>query len=377
MSKNLIRVGARALIVFLAGALAATTLPLQAQPGKASTPRAEPLVVGFVYVTPVGDAGWTYQHDLGRRALERSLGARVKTLAVESVPEGADAERVMRDLVGQGAKLVVATSFGYLEPALRVAADHPEVRFEHAGGYKTAPNLGTYDARYYEARWLGGYLAGRISRSGIAGYVAAFPVPEVVQGINAFALGMRAANPRAQVRVIWLDTWFDPAKERAAAQTLVDRGADVLTNHSASPAVAQAAQANFAERRVRLVGYTSDMRAFAPDAQAAAIVHQWGGFYTQVATDVLERRWKPAPVWGGIASGMVDLTAVDPRLPADVRNDVAARRRAIAGGAFKPFAAPLVDNTGQRRLMSGTLDDAAIRTMDWLVEGVVGQVPRR
>ena len=222
----------------------------------------------------------------------------------------------MRDLVAQqGAKLVFATSFGYLEPALRVAAEFPAAKFEHAGGYKSAPNLATYDARYYEARWLAGWLAGQASRSGVAGYVAGFPVPEVVQGINAFTLGMRAANPKAQVRVLWLNTWFDPARERDAAQALIDQGADVLTHHSGSPAVAQTAQANFRTKGVRVVPYPSDMRAFAPDAQLAAIEHRWGGFYTRVAESVLAGTWKAEPTWGGIASGMVDIAAVDPALP--------------------------------------------------------------
>ena len=253
MLKNLIRGGARALLAILA--LAAATVARQAPPirrwSSASSTSA-----------PIGEAGWTYQHELGRRALERALGPRVKTLFVEAVAEGPDSERVMRDLVAaQGARLVFATSFGYLEPALRVAAEFPAAKFEHAGGYKSAPNLATYDARYYEARWLAGWLAGQASRSGVAGYVAGFPVPEVVQGINAFTLGMRAAKPKAQVRVLWLDTWFDPARERDAAQALIDQGADVLTHHSGSPAVAQTAQANFRTKGVRVVPYPSDMRA--------------------------------------------------------------------------------------------------------------------
>jgi simple sugar transport system substrate-binding protein len=260
--------------------------------------------------------GWTYQHELGRRELVQSLGTKVRTIAVESVAEGAMPSGPARLVAQQGAGLVFATSFGYLDPALRVAADFPAARFEHAGGYKSAPNLATYDARYYEARWLAGWLAGRTSASGIAGYVAAMPVPEVVQGINAFALGMRAANPTATVRVVWLNTWFDPARERDAAQALIDQGADVLTHHSASTAVAQAAQANFRARGVRVVSYPSDMRAFAPDAQLAAIVHRWGGFYTRVAQRVIDGSWRAEPVWGGIASGMVDIDAVDANSPA-------------------------------------------------------------
>ena len=219
--------------------------------------RSAPLKVGFVYVSPIGEAGWTWQHELGRRAMQQALGAQVQTTVVESVAEGADSERVMRDLARQGCGLIFATSFGYLEPALRVAAEFPQVKFEHAGGYKTAANLATYNARYYEARWLAGWLAGRASRSGIAGYVAGFPVPEVVQGINAFALGMREANPKAEVRVLWLNTWFDPAREREAAQSLIDQGADVLTNHSGSPAVPQTAQEHFKDKGVRCLLYTS------------------------------------------------------------------------------------------------------------------------
>ena len=365
MPKNLIRGSACALLAGLAAFAAPTSRS------------AEPLTVGFVYVTPVGDAGWTYQHELGRREMERALGPRVRTLAVESVAEGPDAERVLRDLARQGAGLVFATSFGYLEPALRVAAEFPAVKFEHAGGYKRAANLATYDARYYEARWLAGYVAGRVSASGTAGYVAGFAVPEVVQGINAFTLGMRAANPAATVRVLWLNAWFDPAREREAAQALVDRGADVLTHHSGSTAVAQAAQANFRSRRVRVIPYPSDMRAQAPDAQVAAIVHRWGGFYTCVAERVLDGTWKPDAVWGGIASGMVDIAALDPALPADVRAAVAAHRAAIVAGRSRPFAGRLVDNKGVVRLAGGVLDDAGIQSMDWLVEGVVGNVPAR
>ena len=375
MLKNLIRGSACALLAIVA---ACAALPaIAASPPASSAPPKAPLVVGFVYVTPVGEAGWTYQHELGRREMARALGAEVRTIAVESVGEGADAERVLRDLAGpQGAGLVFATSFGYLEPALRVAADFPQVRFEHAGGYKGAPNLATYDARYYEARWLAGWLAGRTSASGVAGYVAGFPVPEVVQGINAFTLGMRAANPKATVRVVWLDTWFDPVKERAAAQALIDQGADVLTHHSASPAVAQAAQANYTGRHVRVVSYPSDMRAFAPDAQVAAIVHRWGGFYTRVARSVIDGTWRNEPVWGGIASGMVDIDGLDPKVAAEVRAGLQARRSAIVAGTLRPFAAPLVDNAGATRLARGALADDAIKKMDWFVAGVVGSVPK-
>jgi basic membrane protein A len=362
MYKNLI--GA-ALAVLLTGA----ALPLHAQ----SATRADsPLKVGFVYVSPVGEAGWTYQHDQGRREIERVLGDRVETTVVESVPEGPDAERVMRDLAAQGHRLIFATSFGYLEPALRVAAEFPQVKFEHAGGYKTAANLSTYNARYYEARWLAGWLAGKVSKSGVAGYVAGFPVPEVIQGINAFTLGMRQANPSAQVRVLWLNTWFDPPREREAARALIGQGADVLTNHSASPAVAQAAE----EGGVKLLAYHSDMRALAPRAQLAAVTHHWGGYYTQVAQAVLRGTWRSQPIWGGIQDGLVELSAVDPALPTDVLAGLAQRRAAIVSGRTQPFDGRLVDQQGRLRQAAGRMSDEQIATMDWLVQGVVGTPPR-
>lgn len=360
MHKNLAR----------AAALAAALLSPLHTP--AQTP---PLKVGFVYVSPIGEAGWSYQHDLGRREMERALGPRVQTTVVEAVAEGADSERVMRDLAAQGHQLIFATSFGYLEPALRVAAVFPAVKFEHAGGYKTAANLNTYNARYYEARYLAGWLAGKTSKSGIAGYVAGFPVPEVVQGINAFAIGLREANPKAQLRVLWLNAWFDPAREREAAQTLINQGADVLTNHSGSPAVPQAAQAAFKDKGVRVIAYQSDMKAFAPDAQLAAVTHHWGGYYTRVAQAVLDGRWKAQPVWAGMNDGLVQLSAVDASLPKELRAQLEARRQAVVAGKLRPFSGRLVDNTGSERLARGTLDDAAIASMNWLAAGVVGSLP--
>ena len=365
MMQNLRHVFARAL-----RALPLLSLPALVSTGHAQ-PAATPLKVAFVYVTPVGQAGWTYQHDLGRREMERALGDAVKTTVVEDVAEGPDAERVMRDLASQGHRLIFATSFGYLEAALRVAAEFPDVRFEHAGGYKTAPNLNTYNVRAYEARWLAGRLAALNSKSGVAGYVAGFPVPEVVQGINAFALGMRSVNPRASVRVVWLNTWFEPTRERDAALTLVNQGADVLANHTASPAVALAAE----EKGVRLIANQSDMRAFAPHAQLAAVMPSWGGYYTQVARDVLAGRWKAAPVWGGLRSGMVALGALDGALPALQSSSVDTAQRALLEGRATPFAAPLVDNHGRTRLSTGALSDSQIAGMDWLVQGVIGSMP--
>ena len=360
MHKNLRR--ALGVLVGVA-ATAATFAPAAAH--------AAPLQACFVYVSPVGQAGWSYQHDQGRQAMAKALGDQVTTRFVEGVAEGADSERVMRDLAAQGCGLVFATSFGYLEPALRVAAEFAAVKFEHAGGYKTAANLNTYNARYYEARWLAGWLAGMQSKTGVAGYVAGFPVPEVVQGINAFTLGMRAANPRAEVKLIWLNAWFDPSREREAALTLIGQGADVLTNHSGSPAVAQAAE----EKGVLLLAYQSDMARFAPKAQLAAVTHHWGAYYTQVARAVIAGSWKPQPVWGGMKDGLVQLSAINASLPAAARAGLAQRQQAIVEGKLKPFGAPLVDNTGRSRLATGALGDGAIAGMDWLVQGVTGSVP--
>lgn len=361
MYKNL----RRSLAVTLAAGWAASPWLARAQPASAATPAAgeRPLQVGFVHVSPVGDAGWTYQHDQGRIEMERRLGPLVHTRTVESVPEGPDAERVLRDLASQGCGLIFATSFGYLEPALKAAREFPRTIFMHAGGYKSAPNLGTYIGRYYEARYLAGMAAGLASRSGTAGYVAGFPVPEVVQGINAFLLGMRAVRPRAQLKVVWLDAWFDPAREREAALTLLRQGADVLTHHSASSAVAAAAQAEGA----LVIPYPSDMRGAAPAAQLTAIVHRWGGFYTRVAQSVREGRWTNQPVWGGMKDGFMDLL---PLQRADWRRRVEQSQAALVAGRLHPFSGRLVDGKGRVRLSSGSLSDADIQAMDWFVDGV-------
>ena len=335
-----------------------------------------PLKVGFIVPGPAGQPGWSYPHNQGRLAMQAALGGQVTTTLVEAVAEGAASERALRDLAAQGHKLIFAASLGTLEPVLRVAAEFPNVKFEQAGGDKTATNVNTYNARYYEARYLGGLLAGKSSPSGVAGYVASFPVPEVVQGINAFALGMRAANPKAQVRVLWVNTGFDPARVREAALTLINQGADVLTHHSGSTAVAQAAQENFKAKGVRLIAYQSDMQSVAPDAQLAAVTPHWGSYYTNVAQTVLLKQWKPSPVWGGIKDDFVQLSALHPRVPQDVRAFVEARRKAIVGGSLKPFSAPLTDNQGQLKLATGALDDGAISSMNWLVQGVVGSVPK-
>ena len=336
----------------------------------ASTP---PLKIGFVYVTPITPAGWVRQHENGRKAVEAALGDKVSTTYVEDVPEGADAERVIRDLAQQGHKLIFTPSFGYMEPTLKVAQDFPDVKFESITGYKTAPNVAVANARYYEGRYLAGITAGRMTQTGVAGYVAGFPIPEVLQGINAFTLGMRSVNPKAQVKVVWLNAWFDPPREREAAMTLFNQNADVMAFHTGSTAVMAAAQ----ERGKMAVAYHSDMRAVAPDAQIVAVTHQWGGYYTERAKAVLDGSWKSGKVWGGVKEGLIRVGDFGPRVPKAVQDEVQARQKDIAAGKLHPFraAANVRDNQGQVVIAKGSvLRDEQILQMNWLVEGVQGHL---
>lgn len=330
-----------------------------------------PLKIAFVYVAPITEAGWVRQHEEGRKAVQAALGDQVKTTYVENVAEGPDAERVIRDLALQGNRLIFTPSFGYMEPTLKVAKDFPDVKFESITGYKTAPNVAVANARYYEGRYLAGIAAGRLASS--AGYVAGFPIPEVIQGINAFTLGMRSVNPKAEVKVIWLGTWFDPPREREAAMTLFNQGVEVITFHTGSSAVMSAAQ----ERGKLAIAYNSDMRKFAPDAQLLAVTHQWGDYYTRRAQAVLDGTWKSGSVWGGVKEGMVRVDSFGPRLPKKIADEVLARQRDIAAGKLHPFKArtAMLDNEGRQVLAAGkTLSDEQILNMNFLVQGVQGRL---
>jgi len=332
---------------------------------------APPLKIGFVYVAPVTDAGWVHQHDEARKSVEAALGSQVQTTYVENVAEGADAERVIRDLASQGHRLIFTPSFGYMEPTLKVARDFPNVKFESITGYKTAPNVAVANARYYEGRYLAGVAAGRLASS--AGYVAGFAIPEVIQGINAFALGMRSVNPAATVKVVWLGAWFDPPREREAAMTLFNQGVEVMAFHTDSTAVMSAAQ----ERGKLAVAYHSDMRKVAPDAQLLAITHQWGDYYTRRAQAVLNGSWKSAALWGGVKDGMIRVDSFGPKVPKKVADEVLARQRDIAAGRLHPFKArgALLDNEGREVLAAGkTLSDEQILKMNFLVQGVQGKL---
>jgi len=337
------------------------------------TAKTEPLKVGFVYVAPVSDAGWVRQHEDGRLAVQAALGHAVQTSYVENVAEGPDAERVIRDLARQGNTLIFTPSFGYMEPTLKVAAEFPDVKFESITGYKTAPNVAVANARYYEGRYLAGIAAGRMTRSHVAGYVAGFPIPEVLQGINAFTLGMRSVNPRAEVKVVWLNAWFDPTRERDAAMTLFNQNVDVIAFHTGSTAVMAAAQ----ERGKLAVAYHSDMRKIAPDAQIVAVTHQWGDYYTRRARAVMDGSWKSGTVWGGVKDGMIRVGDFGSKVPKAVQQEVLMRQKDIASGKLHPFFAKqaVLDNEGKEVIAKGqTLSDAQILGMNWLVAGVQGKI---
>ncbi len=356
----------------LAAALAAACFSFPAF-SQTPAPVTPPVKAAFVHVAPITDAGWVHQHELGRRAVEAALGDRVKTTSVENVPEGPDAERVIRDLARQGHHIIFTPSFGYMEPTLRVAEEFPGVRFESITGYKTAPNVATANARYYEGRYLAGVAAGRVASQ--AGYVAGFPIPEVIQGINAFALGMRSVNPQATVRVVFVGDWFNPPLERDAAVSLMNQGAQVLTFHTASNAVMVAAQ-----QQGRLaIAYHSDMRHVAPDAQLLAVTHRWGDYYTRRVQAVLEGRWASGSVWGGVREGMIGVEGFGPKLPAAVREEVLARQADFSAGRVQVFEArqtDISDNRGRVVVPRGSrLSDPQILGMNWLVEGVVGRLP--
>jgi simple sugar transport system substrate-binding protein len=357
----------------LAATLVAACFFLPAVQAQSPTKSTEPIKAGFVYVSPITEAGWTKQHDEGRKAVERALGDKVKTTFVADVPEGADAERVIRDLAKQGHQIIFTPSFGYMEPTLKVAKEFPNVKFESVTGFKTAPNVAASNARYYEGRYLAGIAAGRMTKSNVAGYVAGFPIPEVLQGINAFTLGMRSVNPQATVKVVWLNAWFDPPKEREAAMALFNQDVDVIAFHTGSTAVMAAAQ----ERGKMAVAYHSDMRKIGPDAQIIAVTHQWGEYYTARIQAALSGSWKSSNVWGGVKDGMIRVGDFGPKVPKAVQDEILTKQKAVGSGQLKPFTGPITDNEGKLVLPAGqSLTDAQILNMNYLVQGVQGRVSR-
>ena len=332
-----------------------------------------PLTMAWVYVGPPGDGGWTYAHDVGRKEVEKKFGNKVKTSFVENVPEGADAERVIRELAQKGNRIIFTTSFGYMEQTLKVAKSFPKVEFYHATGFKSAPNVTIYNTRMYEPAYLAGIIAGHMSKKNTLGFVASFPIPEVVRNINAYTMGARSVNPKITTKVVWINTWFDPSKERQAAETLIGQGADVLLQNTDSSAVLQAAQ----DKGVWAFGWDSDMEHYAPKAHLASAIEVWGPYYVSVAEAALAGKPIKKTVWGGMKEGLNDLVKVSPGIPEAAKKLVEEKRKGIVSGKLAVFTGPIKLQDGSIKLAAGkTLTDKEIDSVNWYVEGVEGQLPK-
>ncbi len=333
----------------------------------------DPFKVGFVYVGPVGDGGWTYEHEQGRLAVEAEFGDAVETVFQENVPEGADAERVMTQMALSGADMIFTTSFGFMDATVNVAEKFPDVLFEHATGYKRADNVATYSARFYEGRAVMGHIAGRMTETGKLGYIASFPIPEVIRGINASYLWAKKANPDVTMDVIWVYTWFDPAKEAEAAQALIEQGVDVVLQHTDSTApLAEAAK----HEGVIGFGQASDMAEYAPSPRVSSIIDNWAPYYIERVGAAMDGTWESKDTWDGIAPGMVEIGEMTDAIPQDVRDEAMALRDAIAGGETAVFEGPLARQDGSAWLAEGeTADDGTLVGMDFYVEGLTGEIP--
>ena len=357
----------RFMLKTMMGAMATLTLL-----GAANASAADKLKVGFVYVGPISDHGWSYQHDQGRLAVEKALGDKVETTFVENVGEGADSERVIRKLASSGHSLIFTTSFGYMNSTLKVAKAFPKVKFEHATGYKTSKNVSVYSGRYYQGRYIMGQIAGKMTKTNKLGYVASFPIPEVVRGINAFILGARSVNPEATITPVWVNTWYDPGKESDAATVLIDQGADVITQHTDSPAPLQVAE----KRGVLAFGQASNMIQFAPNTQLTAIEDNWGPYYIARTQAVLDGTWSKGNVWDGLSSGMVKMSPYK-NMPADIQAMAMKTEKAVSSGALNPFAGPINKQDGTVLVKAGeVVSEGDLAGMNTYVEGVIGSLPK-
>ena len=360
------------LAVTLALAIAGCSKKEEPAPKAPEPVKVEQLKVGFIYVGPVGDAGWTFAHDNGRKHIEQKFGSKIKTTFVEKVPEGADAERVIRDLVSQGNKLIFATSFGFGDAMEKVAKDHPDVKFEHATGYKTSANLRVYEAKFYEDAYLAGVVAGSMTKTNTIGFVGSFPIPEVLRNINAFTLGARSVNPKVTTKVVWVNTWFDPPKESEAAQALINQKADVLLQNTDSTAVLQTAEKN----GKYAFGWDSDMSAFATKAHLGSAVVNWGPYYEKAVNDVLAGTWKTSDTKWGTKEGANDLIKVADVVPDSAKKRVDEIKAGLKAGTFAVFKGPIKDNTGKVVLDKDVVaDDAWKGKINFYVEGVDGKIP--
>ena len=335
---------------------------------------AGPPGVAFVYLGNPGDAGWTFAHEQGAKAVEAQFGDKVKVTRVENVPESADSERVFRDLANKGNKVIIGASFGYQDFELKVAKDFPDVVFLHATGYKHAANFGTYDVRMYQGAYLAGVVAGYTTKSNVLGFVASVPIPEVIRNIDAYTLGARSVNPKIHTKVIWINSWFDPGKEKQAAETLIAQGADVLLQNTDSSATLQTAS----EKHVHAFGWDSDMKKFGPDAHLGSVVGHWGVYYTAAVQQVLNHTWTPAPIWWGLPQHAVDLEDINnAAIPAPAQQALAAKRQLLESGKWDVFTGPIKDQSGVAKVEEGkTLGDADLQRLNWYVEGVDGALPK-
>ena len=338
----------------------------------AATAKPEPLKVAFAYIGPVGDGGWTFAHDNARKALEKELGDKISTSFVENVPESADAERVFRDMVGQGNKLIFGATFGYMEPMLKVAAEAKDVKFEHATGYKTADNLRTYDSRTYEGAYMAGLVAGAMTKSNVLGVVGSVPIPEVIRNINSFTLGAQSVNPKIKTKVVWVNKWFDPPKETEAATALINGGADVLMQNTDSAAVLKTAQ----DKGKRAFGWDSDMTAYGPKAHLGSAIINWAPYYIKATKDALDGKWATGKSWWGVKEGAIDFVSVADDVPAEVKKKVEDIKAGLKDGSFVIWKGPISDNTGKVVLDKGmAADDAFLGGVKFYVKGVEGKVP--
>jgi len=351
-----------------AGAPASTPVAAASAPAAAPTP----LKIAFAYVGPVGDGGWTFAHDNARKAVEKEFGDKVVTSFTESVPEGPDAERVMRDLVSQGYKLIFGTTFGHMDYMLKVAADAKDVKFEHATGYKTAENLRTYDSRTYEGAYMAGVIAGGMTRTNTLGVVGSVPIPEVVRNINSFTLGAQSVNPKVRTKVVWVNKWFDPPKETEAAQSLLNGGADVLMQNTDSSAVLQTAE----KAGKYAFGWDSDMSAYGPKAHLASATINWAPYYIKATREALEGTWKTGQTWWGVKEGAIDLVSISDKVPADLKAKVDNAKSGLKDGSFAIWKGPLQANDGREMLKAGEVaDDKFLGGINFFVKGVEGKVP--
>lgn len=352
---------------------AAPAAPAAAPAASAPAAKAEPLKIAFAYVGPVGDGGWTYAHDNGRKAVQAAYGDKVVTSFVEKVPESADAERVIRDMAAQGNKLIFGTTFGYMEPMLKVAADTKDVKFEHATGYKQADNMRTYDSRTYEGAYMAGVIAGKMSKTGTLGVVGSVPIPEVVRNINSFTLGAQSVNPKVKTKVVWVNEWFNPPKETEAATALINGGADVLFQNTDSSAVLQTAE----KMGKRAFGWDSDMTAYGPKAHLASAVINWGPYYVKSVGEALEGKWTGnAAAWWGVKEGAIDIVSIAADVPDETKKRIDEVKAGLKDGSFSIWKGPITDNTGKELLAKDVVaDDKFLGGLKTYVKGVEGKVP--